>query len=197
MRRLISAVVVIVIVAGAFYYFYSYRNRNISADINTVNEYTGDAATTSAVKGALALNKQVSSFDVHVETTNNTVSLSGHVPTAEDKRLVEEIARGTRGVAGIVDNLQVTPNNQAANPEKQAVIDVEIKAAVLESILNSPDLKTQQIKVDVSAGKVELKGSVASQTQKADAESAARAVDNVSSVDSSALAVTDQREGQR
>ena len=119
MRRLISAVVVILIVAGAFYYFYSYRNRNISADINTVNEYTGDAATTSAVKTALALNKQVPSFDVHVETTNNTVSLSGHVPTAEDKRLVEEIARGTRGVAAVVDNLQITPNNQAANPEKQ------------------------------------------------------------------------------
>jgi len=119
MRKLISAVVVILIVAGAFYYFYSYRNRNISADISTVNEYTGDAATTSAVKTALGLNKQVSSFDVHVETTNNTVSLSGHVPTAEDKRLVEEIARGTRGVAGIVDNLQVTPNNQAANPESK------------------------------------------------------------------------------
>ena len=139
-RSIIAAVVTILIIAGALYYFYGYRHRDISADFNAAKEYTEDAATTSAVKSALALNKQLSSFDIHVDSTNNPgksgndVTLTGHVPTEDDKRVAEEIARGTKGVANVVNNLQVDPKPQAANVEKQYVPDLEIKAAVLQSI---------------------------------------------------------------
>ncbi len=114
-RSIIAAVVTILIIAGALYYFYGYRHRDISADFNAAKEYTEDAATTSAVKSALALNKQLSSFDIHVDSTNspgksgNDVTLTGHVPTEDDKRVAEEIARGTKGVANVVNNLQVDP----------------------------------------------------------------------------------------
>ena len=201
-RSIIAAVVTIVIIAGALYYFYGYRHRDISADFNAAKEYTEDAATTSAVKSALALNKQLSSFDIHVDSTNNPgksgndVTLTGHVPTEDDKRVAEEIARSTKGVANVVNNLQVDPKTRAANAEKQYVPDLEIKAAVLQSILNNPSLKTQQIKVDVYNGEVKLTGSVQSSTQKTDAESAARAIANVRDVDSNALAVTNNGEGQ-
>jgi osmotically-inducible protein OsmY len=66
----------------------------------------------------------------------------------------------------------------------------------LQSILNNPSLKTQQIKVDVYNGEVRLTGSVQSSTQKADAESAARAIANVRGVDSNSLAVTSGGEGE-
>jgi osmotically-inducible protein OsmY len=95
-----------------------------------------------------------------------------------------------------VNNLEVVPKVQAANPEKQYVPDLEIKEAVLESILNNPSLKTQQIKVDVYNGEVKLTGSVQTSSQKADAEAAARAIANVRDVDSNALAVTSSGEGQ-
>lgn len=196
-RSIITVVVAIIIIAGVLYYFYGYSHRDISSDFNSAKEYTEDAATTSAVKSALALNKQLSSFDIHVDSTNNPgqsgndVILTGHVPTEDDKRVAEEIARSTKGVAGVVNNLVVEPKIQAANPEKQYVPDLEIKAAVLQSILNNPNLKTQQIKVDVYNGEVKLTGSVRSSTQKADAESAARAIPNVREVNSNALAVTD------
>jgi len=195
MRRMISVVVVILVAAGAIYYFYGYRHRSVSGDINAVDAYTDEATTTSAVKTALAMNKQVASLDVHVETTSDGVKLTGHVPNADDKRVVEEIAHGTKGVTSVVNNIEIGANT-AANPEKQDVIDLEIKAAVLESILNSANLKTQQIKVEVSAGRVQLKGSVEDQGQKSAAEAAARAIDNVRSVDSTALAVTDKGAGQ-
>ncbi|MEK6286207.1 MAG: BON domain-containing protein [Acidobacteriota bacterium] len=201
-RSIITTVVTIVIIAGALYYFYGYRHRDISSDFNAAKEYTEDAATTSAVKSALALNKQLSSFDIHVDSSNspgksgNDVTLTGHVPTEDDKRVAEEIARSTKGVANVVNNLQVDPKTQAANAEKQYVPDLEIKAAVLQSILNNPTLKTQQIKVDVYNGEVRLTGVVQSSTQKADAESAARAIANVRDVDSNALAVTNNGEGQ-
>jgi len=105
-RSIVSAVVTILIIAGA-------------------KDYTEDTATTSAVKSALALNKQLSSSDIHVDSTNNPgksgndVTLTGHVPTEDDKRVAEEIARGTKGVANVVNNLQVDPKTQAANTEKQ------------------------------------------------------------------------------
>lgn len=195
-RPIIAAVVAIIIIAGVVYYFYGYRQRNISTDIGTVKEYTEDMATTSAVKSALALNKQVSSLDIHVGSRNNPgtsgndVTLTGRVPTEDDKRVAEQVARSTKGVANVVNNLEVAQGIQAANPDKQYVTDLEIKASLLQSILDNPSLKTQQIKVDVSNGAVRLTGSVQTSTQKTDAEAAARAVTNVRAVDSSALAVT-------
>jgi hyperosmotically inducible periplasmic protein len=201
-RSTITTVVTILIIAGAVYYLYGYRHRDISSDFNAAKEYTEDAATTSAVKSALALNKQLSSFDIHVDSTNNTgksgndVTLTGHVPTEDDKRVAEEIARSTKGVANVVNNLEVDPKTQAANAEKQYVPDLEIKAAVLQSILNNPGLKTQRIKVDVNNGEVKLSGRVQSSAQKATAESAARATANVRDVDSNSLAVSHSGEGQ-
>lgn len=79
-KPIIAAVVVILIVVAVGYYSYGDRYRNITADINSVDKYTGDAATTTRVKTALALNKQVSVFDIHVETSNNNVTLTGQVP---------------------------------------------------------------------------------------------------------------------
>lgn len=201
-RSTITALVTLLVIAGGLYYFYGYRQRDISGDLNTARQYTEDAATTTAVKSALALNKQLSSLDIHVDSTDspgksgNDVTLTGNVPTEDDKRAAEEIARSTKGVATVVNNLEVGPKIQAANPEKQYVPDLEIKVAVLQSILNNPNLNTQQIKVDVYNGEVKLTGSVQTSTQKADAESAARAITNVRDVDSNALAVTSSGAGQ-
>jgi len=195
-RSIIAAAGVIVIAAATLYYFYGYRHQAVSANITALMESTSDAATTAAVKTALALNKQVSAFDIHVEsgnnaaTSNNNVTLTGQVPTDDDKRVAEEIARGTKGVANVVNNLQVDPKIQAANAARQHVTDLEIKVALLESVLSNPDLKTQQIKVEVNNGEVKLSGSVQIPAQKAAAESAARTIANVRNVDSNALAVT-------
>jgi hyperosmotically inducible protein len=190
LRSLIAALVIVLIVAAGLFYFYGYRNRAISADINSIKEGTSEAATTTAVKTALALNKQVSPYDVHVETNNGVVTLTGQVPTDNDKKAVEDITRSTKGVENVVNNLNVDPKAQAAVSDKQRAADLEIKVALLESVLNNPQLKTQNIKVDVINNDVRLSGSVQSSDQKANAESIARAIPNVHSVDSYALAVT-------
>jgi len=117
-KRIIAVVVVILIVVAVGYYSYGDRYRNLTADINSVDKYTGDAATTTRVKTALALNKQVSAFDIHVETSNNNVTLTGQVPTDNDRRVAEEIIRRTKGVATVINNLKVDPKVQAASAEK-------------------------------------------------------------------------------
>ena len=124
-RSIITAGVTVLLIAGGLYYFYGYRHRDISSDFNTAKEYTEDASTTAAVKSALALNKQLSALDIHVDSINspgksgNDVTLTGHVPSEDDKRVAEEITRSTKGVAGVVNNLEVDPKAQAANAAKQ------------------------------------------------------------------------------
>lgn len=115
-KPIIAALVVILIVVALIYYSYGDRYRSITADINSADKYTGEAATTTRVKAALALNKQVSAFDIHVETRNNHVTLTGRVPTDNDRRVAEEIVRGTNGVATVANNLKV---DQAANAERR------------------------------------------------------------------------------
>jgi osmotically-inducible protein OsmY len=78
----------------------------------------------------------------------------------------------------------------AATAAKQYITDLEIKTAVLESILNNPDLKAQQLKVEVTNGEVKLSGNVQTAVQKTTAEAAARAVTNVRKVESMALLIT-------
>src|SRR5262245_4292629 len=118
MRRLFGLILVILLAVGVYYY-YSRNDRNFTSDVDSVKEYTEDAATTSAVKAALSLNKQVSSLDIRVETTKSNVTLSGEVPSADDKRVAEEITRGTKGVSDVVNNIKIVTPNQTAKTEKK------------------------------------------------------------------------------
>jgi osmotically-inducible protein OsmY len=111
-----AVIVMILIVVAVIYYSNGDRYRSITTDMNSADKYTGEAATTTRVKTALALNKQVSAFDIHVETKNNHVTLTGRVPTDNDRRVAEEIVRGTNGVATVTNNLKV---DQAANAERR------------------------------------------------------------------------------
>lgn len=118
------------------------------------------------------------------------MTLSGQVPTVEDKRVAEEVASSTKGVANVVNNLLVDPKMLAATAAKQYITDLEIKASMLQSILNSSDLKTQQLKVEVNNGEVRLSGSVQTAAQKTAAEATAQAITNVRKVEATTLVVT-------
>src|SRR5882724_6321778 len=165
LRSIIAALIIVLVVAAGLFYFYGFRNRTISADINAIREGTSDTATTTAVKTALALNKQVSTFDIHVATNNNIVTLTGQVPTDNDRKAAEDIARNTKGVDNVMNNLSVDPKAQAAVSEKQHATDLEIKVGLLEGVLNNPQLKTQSIRADVTNSDVKLTGSVQTSDQ--------------------------------
>ena len=111
----LPAVFVILIILAVIYYSYGDRYRDIPNDINSVGEYTDDAATTTRIKAALALNTQVSALDIHVETNNNNVILTGRVPTDNARRVADEIVRATKGVVTVSNNLLVDTRIQAAS----------------------------------------------------------------------------------
>ena len=68
-------------------------------------------ATTTAVKSKLAADVRLSTItDINVDTHGDVVTLTGHVPTAADKRKAEQVALTVDGVKRVVNNLAVKRN---------------------------------------------------------------------------------------
>jgi len=70
-----------------------------------------DTAITTKVKTAYASGKNIKSNDIHVSTTAGVVTLGGHVQSSHMERRVVAIARDTKGVLGVTNNLRVTAQN--------------------------------------------------------------------------------------
>ena len=75
----------------------------------TDRQKTNDAAITLAVKGALIDADDVLGRQVKVGSLDGVVSLSGVVPTPEDKARAEQIALEAKGVVRVVNALDVGP----------------------------------------------------------------------------------------
>lgn len=66
-----------------------------------------DASITTAVLESMLLNENTSTLNIHVETTNGVVVLSGYVKTIRQSDTSEEIARKTAGVKTVQNNIIV------------------------------------------------------------------------------------------
>jgi osmotically-inducible protein OsmY len=74
---------------------------------STVGEYIDDTAITTAVKAKLVESKQVDAVAVSVETLDGTVMLSGFAKSQDEKNMAESIARSTKGVKSVKNQLSV------------------------------------------------------------------------------------------
>ena len=68
-----------------------------------------DAGITSAVKTKMAADNTVKASEINVDTHNHVVTLNGTVGSNAEKERAVMIARNTRGVTSVVDNLTVGP----------------------------------------------------------------------------------------
>lgn len=75
----------------------------------TVGAYVDDAAITTAVKAKFVEDKTVDAAAIKVETLNGTVQLSGFAKSSAEKAQAESIARNTKNVREVRNNLQVRP----------------------------------------------------------------------------------------
>ena len=66
-----------------------------------------DSAITAKVKTQLAADAATQARHIHVDTRGAVVTLSGKVDSADEKVRAVEIARATRGVKGVDDQLSV------------------------------------------------------------------------------------------
>ena len=79
-----------------------------------------DAGITTKVKSKLAADDTVKAYQIDVDTKDKVVTLSGNVdnPAAKDQAVA--IARGTEGVADVVDNITVGGGSAAMPGEYPA-----------------------------------------------------------------------------
>ena len=75
----------------------------------TVGSYVDDAAITTSVKAKMAENKSVAATSISVETLNGTVQLSGFAKSQKEKDTASEIARTTKNVRDVRNNIVVRP----------------------------------------------------------------------------------------
>lgn len=75
----------------------------------TVGAYIDDKTITAAVKAKMIEDKTVDAAVINVDTLNGTVALSGFAKSNQEKAQAEAIARNTKGVREVRNNLIVRP----------------------------------------------------------------------------------------
>ena len=117
----------------------------------------------------------IPSDKIKVTVKNGWVTLEGSVGVEwqYQKILAESAIKGLRGVVGITNNIEVTPQ----------VSPLEAKRQIEEALRRSADLDARRIRVEVEGGTVRLYGDVRSWTELREAERAAWSVPGATKVE--------------
>ena len=171
----------LLLVVGAVYYIFA-RNSSVRNAFYSIQESTQDAATTSRVRTALLLSKQVSPFDIKVQTIQGEVTLEGQVPSEQVKTVAGAIAQDTSSVKQLHNNLGVNPLIER-NPDREhlgeRVADLEIKTLVTDALSKNAELAENHITTEVKGRTVTLGGTVQTVSQKYTADQVAWQVPGV------------------
>ena len=141
-----------------------------------------DPGITTAVKTKLAADDTVKAYKIDVDTKEGVVTLTGSVDKAEAKTRAVEVARSTKGVVSVTDQLTVAPPSVATSGVSEALTDPAITASVKTQLLADPFSPGTKIDVDTAQSVVTLSGSVNTSDEKARAEQIAKNTKGVSSV---------------
>ena len=80
-----------------------------------------DSGITTAVKGKLVADDLVKAREINVDTRNQVVTLTGQVETQAEESRALQIARDTKGVRNVVDEITVAaPQARFGQPEPAA-----------------------------------------------------------------------------
>ena len=74
-----------------------------------VGTYVDDRAISTAVKAKLLEDKMVGGLSINVDVLNGAVALSGFAKSGAEKSQAEALARSTKGVREVRNNLIVRP----------------------------------------------------------------------------------------
>ena len=121
-----------------------------------------DAGVTSAIKSKMAVDDTVKASDINVDTQNHVVTLHGTVGSQAEKERALMIARNTKGVSSVVDDLRVGPVatsgsysesvEQAAREAKEKTEDAAQEAKEkTENVAHDAKVKTENAAREVKA----------------------------------------------
>jgi hyperosmotically inducible protein len=152
-----------------------------------------DSGITTAVKTKLAADDAVKASDISVDTGKRVVTLNGTVDALAAKQRAVMIARDTKGVTNVVDDIVVdrevaattgtleqTPDvagyniGEKVDATGEAITDAAITSAVKAQFLADPGVSGLKIDVDTTFGVVVLSGKVESKAEADRASAIAR-----------------------
>lgn len=143
-------------------------------------ERASDAALTARVKAAVLDDAETKGTQIHVETRNGVVQLSGFVDSVMDQEAALKTARSVPGVKQVRNDLDLAEVDRSA---KQAAKDGVIEAKVKAEVAKDEDLASaNDVNVEVNGAVVQLSGFVANLEQKNRARDIAGAVGGVKDV---------------
>jgi len=156
-----------------------------------------DSGVTTSVKTQMMADELVKARNINVDTRNHVVTLTGTVQSAAEEAKALQIARSTKGVNDVVDNIVIAPSSEpGAAPTTgpagdtsigtaaaEAVTDASITTKVKSKLLADPDVSGLRIDVDTLDGVVTLSGTVGSAAEKMRALDLAGKVENVKRVE--------------
>src|SRR5262245_31926090 len=105
-----------------------------------------DAATANRVKMAFGASKRLAGYPLDAKSSGGGGTLTGQLQSESLKTLAGEIARDTKGVNEVNNQIAVDTNAQPSS-ENAHVDDLEIRASILEAVAKSPELGGKNIDV--------------------------------------------------
>jgi len=159
-----------------------------------------DATITASVKSQLLWNAHTDGVDIHVDTSNSRVTLTGTVASGAEKDLAGQIAKNTKDVLAVSNQLLVSgkPGTMAqaedeirvaARESKDGMTDGWITTKVKSSLMLTRDVDGLGISVTTDNGLVKLAGNVNSQAEKQRAIEVAQNVRGVKKVDANGIRI--------
>lgn len=143
-----------------------------------------DPGVTTAVKTKLAADDSVKAYKIDVDTKDGVVTLVGTVESPAVKERAVELAKDTKGVKSVVDQLTIVPPAAPTTGVEIAapMTDAGVTAVVKTKFLADPSIAGLKIDVDTKDNVVTLIGVVPTAAEKTRAVEVAQQTEGVKSV---------------
>jgi hyperosmotically inducible protein len=197
--RLFALCILVALVGGGLYYWkHGGSGLPEVEDLGEVGDRLKDAATTGAVKGAFELNRHLASLEIEIETEGGVVTLRGHVPGEEARRLAEEVAASVPHVTQVVNHLKISGGEPEARPGSERTLGESLDDRALEVRLRlafslDRNLDGADLKVKAYRREVTLTGEVRSERQREETLRIARDLPGVTGVTDRLLTIAEAR----
>ena len=159
----------------------SEAGQKVDSSMNKVGNFMDDSAITAKVKAALVDHDAIKSTDISVKTENKVVILSGTVDNQSQSDQATSLAKGVEGVSSVENKLTIREGK--ADSMKGYAGDAATTSEVKAKLLADDIVPSRKVKVETTDGVVTLTGTVDSKAQVERAESIAKAIDGVKSVE--------------
>jgi hyperosmotically inducible protein len=139
-------------------------------DDNTIN---------ATVKSELIGSKETKARSINVETYKGVVQLSGFAATEAEKEAAGRLAKAVDGVREVRNNISIGADTTLTQKLDDSVTTAKVKAALIET----KDVRSNDINVETRSGVVQLSGFVPTDAMREKAGVVALRVEGVKQID--------------